>query len=147
MFCFFIAVGDVDKYYPGLTQSYRDWFTYYKVARGDGVLPIVGTTYQNASFIQHVLEQSHGYWKELIEGKVDSNEINYNQTSIEGEKTWVSTCKATKKLGLPKQSKIEVAVRNATLRDPYDRWIYLNAEFGLIELPAVGGDGMNVTRI
>ena len=58
----------------------------------------------------------------------------------------MSTCKATKKLDLPKQSKVEVVVRNGTLRDPYDRWVYLDGEFGLIELPVVGGNGTNATR-
>lgn len=118
------------------------------MARGDGILPIVGETYQNATFIQHILEQSHGYWKELVRGSVDTNEINYNQTSDEGiRKSYVNSCKATKILGLPKQSKLEVNVRNAILRDPYDSWVYLDKDFELIELPTKPGNGTNSTRL
>ena len=140
------AVEDLEKYRPGIAKAYRDWFTYYKVARGDGVLPIVGETYQNATFIQHVLEQSHGYWRDLIRGVVDANEINYNQTSEEGVGgSWVSSCKATKVLGLPRQSRLEVAVRNATLRDRYEEWVYLDGELEVIEVPKNQSGGGNGT--
>src|SRR3546814_9262476 len=53
----------------------------YKVARGDEVIPIIGESYQNVSFIEHVLEESHGFWKDLVTGKEDPGSINFNQTS------------------------------------------------------------------
>lgn len=54
------TVEDVEKYRPGVTAAFYDWFQYYKVARGDDVIPIVGNAYQNASYItQHVLPQGY----------------------------------------------------------------------------------------
>jgi inorganic pyrophosphatase len=130
------AVSDVERYRPGLTKTYYDWFTYYKVARGDGVLPIVGSAYQDASFMEHVIEESHTFWRDLVRGTVDTNEINYNQTSDESiAKSYVSSSKATKKLDLPKKSKIEPPFWNTTLRARYDQWVYLDKDFKLIQLP------------
>ncbi|EJT70316.1 hypothetical protein GGTG_12488 [Gaeumannomyces tritici R3-111a-1] len=50
---------DVQKYRLGTAQAFRDWFTYYKVARGGSVIPIIGESYQNVTMMQDVLEKSH----------------------------------------------------------------------------------------
>lgn len=124
---------DVEKYRPGTIQTFRDWFTYYKVARGDDLIPIVGETYQNVSFIEHVIEESHGFWKDLVQGKEDSNEINYNQTSQEDLKSYIGCKDATKKFKLPKKSKIEEAAKKPA---KYDSWYYLNDKWELVEVPS-----------
>jgi inorganic pyrophosphatase len=124
---------DVEKYRPGTIQTFRDWFTYYKIARGDEIIPIVGETYQNVSFVEHVIEESHGFWNDLVQGKEDSNEINYNQTSQTDLKSYVGCKDATKKFKLPKKSKIETAAKKP---EKYDSWYYLNAERELIEIPS-----------
>ncbi|KAL2796002.1 inorganic pyrophosphatase [Aspergillus keveii] len=128
--------SDVEKYRPGLIQSYRDWFTYYKVARGDDVIPIVGESYVNSTFATAVVEQSHGYWLDLIKGEVDSNEINYNQTSrpdIKG--SYVSKCKATD-FGIPDESDEKPAAEKLKR---FEQWFYLDEDFQLIEENVVGG--------
>jgi inorganic pyrophosphatase len=35
------------------------------------------------------IKSSHGYWEDLVRGKVDSNEINYNQTSTKKYKSYI----------------------------------------------------------
>ncbi|KAL2830849.1 inorganic pyrophosphatase [Aspergillus cavernicola] len=128
--------SDVEKYRPGLIQSYFDWFTYYKVARGDDVIPIVGNSYRNSTFATAVVEQSHGYWLDLVKGNVDSNEINYNQTSRPDIKhSFVSKRKATYQFDLPAASDEEPA---APRPERFDQWFYLDKEFRLIEENVVG---------
>ncbi|RYP47212.1 hypothetical protein DL768_006688 [Monosporascus sp. mg162] len=122
---------DIEKYRPGLIKAYFDWFTYYKVARGDGVLPIVGDAYQDAAFMQGTIEESHGFWQELVRGEVDSNEINYNQTSIKGLGSYISKHDTTAAFDIPSRSSILPLTPKP---DQYDRWYYLDEDFNLIEL-------------
>lgn len=105
---------------------------YYKVARGDDLIPIVGDTYQNSTFVVSVLEKSHGYWKELVEGSVDSNEINYNQTSRDSLKSFISKCDTSKEFDVPKKNAEEPA---APVPEKYTRWYYLDANHKPIKLP------------
>ncbi|KAL3472052.1 inorganic pyrophosphatase [Aspergillus californicus] len=122
--------ADVERYRPGLIQSYRDWFTYYKVARGDDVIPLVGGSYVNATFATATVAQSHGYWLDLVKGNVDSNEINYNQTSRPDiPQSFLSRC-----------DPLPVGVANRSDPKPdgprlarFDQWFYLDEEFALIE--------------
>ena len=105
---------------------------YYKVPRGDGLISIVGDTYQDAAFIVNVLEESHGFWEELVKGSVDSNEINYNQTSHDSLDSFVSRCDTRKEFDVPKKNKTEEA---ATIPEKYSGWYYLDEDHKLIELP------------
>ncbi|KAL4822064.1 inorganic pyrophosphatase [Aspergillus spinulosporus] len=127
---------DVEKYRPGLITSYRNWFTTYKVARGDSLIPIVNDTYVDATFAASVVQQSHGYWLDLISGIVDSNEINYNQTSrpeIAG--SFVSRFNTTARFGLPAVSDERPAEAKP---ERFERWFYLDEEGRLIEENVVG---------
>lgn len=56
--------------------------------------------------------------------------------------SYVSKCEATKKLGLPKQARVEAPFWNETLRAQYYSWVYLDEEFAVIELPVES----NLTR-
>ncbi|KAF5006210.1 hypothetical protein FDECE_7369 [Fusarium decemcellulare] len=130
------TVEDLEKYRPGLAETFYNWFTYpkyYKVARGDEILEIVGGDYQNAKFMAKTIKDSHGDWQDLVRGKVDSNEINYNQTSTKKyKKSYVRSKDATKKFNLPtKSSVLPPAERPAK----YDQWYYLDEDYKLIELP------------
>ncbi|KLU86875.1 hypothetical protein MAPG_05882 [Magnaporthiopsis poae ATCC 64411] len=127
---------DVEKYRPGTAKAFRDWFTYYKVARGDGVIPIVGETYQNVTMMRDVLEKSHKSWLELIRGEVDSNKINYNQTSRSDiARSYISKDQTTRALGIPAKSDIKPA---ATKPGVYEQWYYLDDKFALIKVPGAG---------
>jgi inorganic pyrophosphatase len=124
---------DVEKYRPGVLTAYRDWWTYYKVARGDEPIPIVGHWYQNASFTEHTVEESHGFWSDLVNGKVDSNSINYNQTSqsnIQGSHIASST--ATESFDIPTESNELPAQPKPS---QFDQWYYLAGGVKLIEVP------------
>ncbi|KAL4918734.1 inorganic pyrophosphatase [Aspergillus aurantiobrunneus] len=130
--------ADVEKYRPGLVQSYRDWFTYYKVARGDDLIPIVGNSYVNATFAAATVAQSHGFWLDLVKGTVDTGEINYNQTSRPDiPHSFISKSSATDRLGLPAESDEKPAAPKPAR---FEQWFYLDKEFQLIEENVVGGD-------
>lgn len=125
---------DVEKYRPGVTEALRDWFTYYKVARGDDVIPIVGETYQDASFIiEDVIPTGHKYWKDLISGEEDPGKINFNQTSFPEYDSYIAPDQTTRTFDLPRESRPEPA---APKPSQYDEWSYLDEDFRLIEQQA-----------
>jgi inorganic pyrophosphatase len=121
---------DVEKYRPGTIQAFRDWFTYYKVARGDSLIPIIGETYQNVSFIVDTIEQSHGYWQDLVSGKEDPGKIEVRQTSQPEYKSYVSCKDAQKEFKIPQKTKTKEAEGKP---EKYDWWYYLDAEKKLIK--------------
>ncbi|KAL6415494.1 putative IPP1-inorganic pyrophosphatase, cytoplasmic [Ilyonectria robusta] len=125
-------VKDLEKYRPDLAETFYNWFTYYKVARGDDVIKIVGSKYQTAKYMAKTIKQSHGFWEDLVRDRVDSNEINFNQTSRKSwKKSYVESKDATKKFKIPKKSNIlPAAARPAK----YDSWYYLDEDYKLIEL-------------
>ena len=78
-----------------------------------------------------VVEQSHSYWLDLVKGNVDSNEINYNQTSRRDIKhSLVSRHETTCLFDLPAKSNEKPA---APRPKRFDQWFYLDEEFKLIE--------------
>lgn len=80
-----------------------------------------------------MLEESHGFWQELVEGSVDSNQINYNQTASECLDSFISRCNATKELDIPAEDAKDSA---AEVPKEYTWWYYLDENHDLIELPA-----------
>ncbi|KAF7537631.1 hypothetical protein G7Z17_g12815 [Cylindrodendrum hubeiense] len=125
-------VSDLEEYRPDLAETFYQWFTYYKVPRGDDVLEIVGGKYQTAKYMAKTIQQSHGFWEDLVRGRVDSNEISYNQTSHrDWKKSYVDSKDATKKFKIPKKSKILPAAERPA---KYDNWYYLDEDYKLIEL-------------
>jgi inorganic pyrophosphatase len=114
-----------------MVQAFYDWFLYYKVPRGDGVLEIVGGAYQNASFITNeVVSQSHGYWRDLVAGRVDTNDIKYNQTSRKRFESYVPSGIATREFELPRKSRILSAEPKPA---EYEEWYFLDEDYELVE--------------
>ena len=96
------------------------------------MIEIVGDSYQNASFIQTILEESHDSWQELIRGEVDSKEINYNQTTVsDAGESFVEPASTTEEFGIPPESSIEPAAEKP---QRFQSWYYLGWDFGLVEL-------------
>ena len=127
------SLADLERYRPGVLQAHYNWFTYYKVARGDGILAIVGNAYQNASYMQATIAESHGYWKELVQGEVDSNKINYNQTSQPGVSgSYVDPDKAQKEFDIPKRSHPKMP---ADIPKEFLEWVYLDHEYNMVYVP------------
>lgn len=105
---------------------------YYKVARGDDVIPIVGGWYQNATFTEQIIDESHGYWLDLVEGLVDSNSINYNQTSHpELSASYIDPSATVENFDIPEANELPGEPKPIK----YDQWYYLLGGAELIEVP------------
>ncbi|GIZ38523.1 hypothetical protein CKM354_000193900 [Cercospora kikuchii] len=126
-------IQDLEQYRPGVAGSYRQWFRTYKVPRGDGTLTIAGENYQNATFTSSIIAESHEWWKELVAGEVDSNEINYNQTSsAEYNNSYVEPGSVWDELEIPRWSTYGQAAQKP---ERFNRWYYLDGNEELIVLP------------
>lgn len=125
------TVADVEKYRPGVAAAFYDWFQYYKVARGDDVIPIVGDAYQNASYItEHVLPQGYEWWVDLVAGRIDPDGLATNQTSFEEFESYVAPSETEKAFGIPVQDDVQPAAEKPA---EYDEWYYLDGDFRLIQ--------------
>jgi len=125
------SVEDVEKFRPGVTQAFYDWFRYYKVARGDGVIPIIGNAYQDASYItQHVLPQGHEWWVDLVSGREDPDGLSINQTVLEGLESFVEPAETGEVFDIPREDDMLPAAEKPAV---YDEWYYLDEEFGVIQ--------------
>lgn len=120
------SVEDLDKYRPGVRQQMYDWFVYYKVVKGDGTNTILGEEYQNATFAQQVLSESHDYWLNLMKGKSEPGKIVRNQTSnARFCSTYIPKEDTTEAFKLPSESEILPAAEKP---EEYNRWYYLDPE-------------------
>lgn len=105
---------------------------YYKVARGDEVIPIVGGWYQNSSFTEQIVEESHGYWRDLVNGQVDSNSINYNQTlHPDFAASYVDPAATVQRFEIPEANELPAEPKPSR----FNQWYYLLAGAELIEVP------------
>lgn len=125
------SVEDVEKYRPGVAQAYFEWFQYYKVARGDDIIPIIGNGYQNASFItETVLPQGYEWWVDLISGKEDPDGLSINQTSFKEFDSYVEPSSTAEEFDIPAEDAVKPAAAKPT---EYDQWYYLTEDFELVQ--------------
>ena len=63
-------IDDVPKYLPGCLAAIREWLRVYKICQGGVENKFVfGGEYQNKAFTQHLLEETHGAWGNLVKVK------------------------------------------------------------------------------
>jgi inorganic pyrophosphatase len=68
-------IADVEKFFPGLLAATFEWFRVYKMPAGK--LPNAfgfNGEYKDREFAHGVIEQTHGFWKQLI--KEQSPKLN-----------------------------------------------------------------------
>ncbi|KAL7793813.1 inorganic pyrophosphatase [Trichoderma ceciliae] len=124
------TIDDLEKYRPGLKQSFYDWFVYYKLLRSGELNTIFGNKVQNSNTARDIVSESHGFWKDLISGKEDPGKISTSQTSQPdiGE-SYVASKDATKEFDLPKKSDIKPAEPRPA---KYDKWFYIDENFQVL---------------
>ncbi|KAJ6440687.1 inorganic diphosphatase [Purpureocillium lavendulum] len=124
------SVEDLEKYRPGLKKQFYDWFTYYKVVKGDGLNTIIGKDYKDAAYMREAIAESHGFWRDLILGKEKHDKISTNQTSNPRAcKSYIPSKEATKAFKIPEKANI---LPPAAKPKQYDHWYYLDKEFNII---------------
>lgn len=63
-------IDDVPKYLPGCLSAIREWLRVYKICQGGVENKFVfDGEYQNKAFTQHLLEETHGAWGNLVKVK------------------------------------------------------------------------------
>ncbi|OTA08569.1 pyrophosphatase [Trichoderma parareesei] len=121
------TIDDLEKYRPGLKQTFYDWFTYYKVLRSGNLNTIFLDKYQDSTTARDIVAESHGFWKDLISGKEVPGKISIAQTSqADVVESYVKSKDATKKFDLPKKSDIKTPKERPA---KYDKWFYLDDNF------------------
>ncbi|KAK0757928.1 hypothetical protein N5P37_009220 [Trichoderma harzianum] len=120
-------LDDLEKYRPGLPQTFYDWFTYYKVLRSGELNIIYGGKFQDSNTAREIVAESHGFWKDLISGKEKPGKIIISQTSQPTIcKSYIPSKDTTKKFDIPKKSDIKPAAPRPA---KYDKWFYLDENF------------------
>ncbi|EHK46961.1 hypothetical protein TRIATDRAFT_298819 [Trichoderma atroviride IMI 206040] len=124
------TIDDLEKYRPGLKQTFYDWFVYYKLFRSGTLNTIFGNKYQDSNTARDIVGESHGFWKDLISGKEDPGKISISQTSQPSIcSSYISSKDATDEFDLPKKSKIEPAAMRPA---KYDKWYYIDENFRIL---------------
>jgi len=96
------------------------------------VIPIVGGWYQNSSFTENIISESHGFWTDLVSGNVDSGSINYNQTTQSSiTKSYVAASQAEARFEIPQANELPAKPKP----ERYNHWYYLLGKSELIEVP------------
>ena len=96
------------------------------------MIPIVGGWYQNSSFTENVVAESHGFWTELVGGQVDSNSINYNQTTQSNiSASYVSAQETETKFAIPAANELPAESKP----ERFNSWYYLLGKSELVEVP------------
>lgn len=119
------SVEDVEKYRPGTTQAFYDWFAGFETEK----TPIIGERYQNQTFCLQQIAESHNFWRDLVAGTVDPNEIKFAQTSNQQLDSYTSCQEATKKFDLPKKHK---PGKPAEVPEKFQGWFFYSAEGKLL---------------
>lgn len=119
------SVEDVEKYRPGMTAAFYEWFAGYEEEK----TPIVGNKYQSQATAVQQVEESHHFWQDLVSGKEKPGKINFNQTSNPELKSYVPCKEATPKLKIPPKSDIKPA---AAIPAKYEGWFFYSKEGKLL---------------
>ena len=92
----------------------------------------MGGWYQNSTFTEDIIHESHGFWSDLVNGNVDSNSINYNQTSQTNiSKSYISASTTESQFEIPKANELPAKAKP----QKYNSWYYLLGKSELIEVP------------
>merc|ERR1712070_253507 len=69
-------VDDIEKFYPGTVSGIREWFRWYKTPDGKPVNGFGhGERALNAAETKAVIAETHGFYKALVDGKVDAGKL------------------------------------------------------------------------
>ncbi|XP_018335095.1 inorganic pyrophosphatase [Agrilus planipennis] len=88
-------VNDVEKHFPGLLKATIEWFKIYKVPDGkpENQFAFNGEA-KPAAFALNIVEQVHGFWKQLINKEVDAKGISCVNTTLDGNPFKISVPEA-----------------------------------------------------
>ena len=72
----FNDVDDIEKFYPGTVSGIREWFRWYKTPDGKPINAFGhGEKALSAKEAVHVIEETNGFYKDLMAGKADAGKL------------------------------------------------------------------------
>uniref|UniRef100_A0A3B4WU32 inorganic diphosphatase n=1 Tax=Seriola lalandi dorsalis TaxID=1841481 RepID=A0A3B4WU32_SERLL len=78
-------VDDIEKFYPGTVSGIREWFRWYKTPDGKPINAFGhGEKALSAKEAVHVIEETNGFYKDLMAGKADAGKLWTNDTLVPG---------------------------------------------------------------
>ena len=73
-FVLFLDLDDINKHMPGYLDDTRNWFRIYKVADGKPFNNFAfDGQYKGRDFAEAIVNETHGFWKELIHGRAEGD--------------------------------------------------------------------------
>lgn len=76
-------IGDVENAFPGLLRATFEWFKIYKIPDGKPANKFAfNDNANNASFATEIVNETHKFWRTLIENKITSDEISTKNTFV-----------------------------------------------------------------
>ncbi|ORY95924.1 cytoplasmic inorganic pyrophosphatase, partial [Syncephalastrum racemosum] len=80
-------VADMDKAWPGRLDSVKSWLKHYKVPQsGKENNFAYDSQCKDSAFVKDMIKTSHGYWRDLVDGKTPADDIEIINLTVEGSK-------------------------------------------------------------
>lgn len=122
-----LLVSSLPTSYKRASILNKKQIQYYKALRSGSLNIIFGNKYQDSKTTRDIVSESHGFWKDLIDGKEKPGKISISQTSQPRLcKSYIPSKDTTKTFDLPKKSDIKPAEPRPA---KYDKWFYLDKNF------------------
>ncbi|CAH1130820.1 unnamed protein product [Ceutorhynchus assimilis] len=88
-------VNDIEKHFPGLLKASIEWFKIYKIPDGkpENKFAFNGDAKPSA-FAHKIVDEVHGFWKQLVSQEIDANGIAIVNTTLDGNAFNISTDEA-----------------------------------------------------
>jgi len=91
-------ISDVEKVKPGYLKDTREWFRIYKVPAGKPLNQFaLNEEFQNSEYAKKVINETHGFWQQLIAGKAE-HKLDITNTTVDGSAQKISQEEAQKEL-------------------------------------------------
>merc|ERR1712096_600776 len=77
-------ISDVEALKPGYLKDTREWFRIYKVPAGKPLNQFaLNEEFQNSEYAKKVINETHGFWQQLISGKAE-HKLDITNTTVDG---------------------------------------------------------------
>ncbi|XP_062535932.1 inorganic pyrophosphatase-like isoform X2 [Armigeres subalbatus] len=114
-------VNDIDKVFPGLLKATVEWFKIYKIPDGkpENQFAFNGEA-KDAAFATKVVEETHKFWRTLINKQIEDTGISCLNTTVEGSPYLVASDAGEEVL-----TKSASGGNSEALSDTIDKWHYI----------------------
>ncbi|XP_058813736.1 inorganic pyrophosphatase isoform X2 [Topomyia yanbarensis] len=114
-------IGDVEKVFPGLLKATIEWFKIYKIPDGkpENQFAFNGEA-KDAAFATKVVEETHRFWRALVNKEIEGTGISCLNTTVEGSPYLVAA-----DTGIEVLAKSSTGGASQPYNDSNDKWHYI----------------------